>query len=181
MQYNPQSNFRVNRKILVTGPESTGKSELSSWLAATLGGKHIPEYAREYIGTLSRNYSLEDVKHIAKEQIFRYHDTQKSEGLIIFDTWLIITKVWFDVVFSEIPSWVEESLQQADFDLVLLCAPDLEWVPDPLRENGGERRTQLFERYKQELEHYRFPWRLVSGFGDDRRRMALEFIQSEFR
>ena len=36
------------------------------------------------------------------------------------------------------PDWVDEQISQASFDLVLLCAPDIPWIPDPVRENGGE-------------------------------------------
>ena len=57
------------RKIVVIGPESTGKSTLSESLAASLDTVWVPEVAREYCMNLNRQYTEEDLLVIARGQV----------------------------------------------------------------------------------------------------------------
>lgn len=163
-------------RILITGPESTGKSELSQALALHYGGKVIPEYAREYVEKLRRSCTYEDVEHIARWQQNTYIETQRSGAYVFFDTWLIITRVWFDIVFKMVPAWIDEQISQADFDLVLLCQPDLPWISDGIRENGGEMRKVLLKSYEELIRKTGWEYSKVSGLGDDRLKNAKQLI-----
>ncbi len=93
-----------------------------------------------------------------------------------FDTWLMITKVWLEIVYGKFPGWIEERLREASFDLVLLCDTDLPWIADPVRENGGENREKLLDLYKRELEKLGLDWTLVSGVGSQRLIRASQLI-----
>ena len=155
--------------VVISGPESTGKSELSSTLAKKLGTIFVPEYARQYIENLNRKYTYLDVESIAEfqisqEKIYR----EQANGLMIFDTWLIITKVWFDLVFGKCPEWLISHIKKSKIDLFLVCNTDLPWIPDPVRENGGEKREQLFELYCKEIESFGFNYEIITGKGNDR-------------
>lgn len=176
MEKNHQESKR-NRRILITGAESTGKSELASSLASYYGGMMVPEYAREYMLRLQRPYTWTDVEQIAMHQSTAYEKNLPEQGWVFFDTWLIITKVWFDVVYGKVPGWMEEHIRSASFDLVLLCDTDIPWVPDPVRENGGEKREALMDRYREELNRYGYPYVLVTGSGPQRTRHAIQHIQ----
>ena len=167
---------RSLKRILITGPESTGKSELAVSLARHFGGINIPEFAREYITNLNRPYEYKDVEHIAREQTKEYDKSKLIDTWVFFDTWLIITRVWFDVVYEIIPDWMDDRVRQSHFDLVLLCAPDIPWISDSVRESGGEKRTMLFEKYKYELDRFGFDWVLVTGNGDQRLNRAIKLI-----
>ena len=164
------------RRILITGPESTGKSELAVILAEQYGGELVTEYARGYIESLEGPYGYNDVEHIALHQVEDYKKSEHARNLIFFDTWLIITKVWFEYAFGRVPDWIDHRIRQASFDLVLLCAPDIPWVPDPVRENGGEKREELFDRYKIEFDRFGMEWVTVTGSGDERISRAKELI-----
>jgi len=166
------------RRILITGPESTGKSELSLSLAEHFRGICIPEYAREYIEDLVEPYEFGDIEQIATRQIRDYNSVKHAEEWVFFDTWLIITRVWFDVKYGRIPEWVDQRISEADFDLVLLCAPDIPWVADRVREHGGESRKILFDRYKTELDAFKMRWEVVTGEGEKRFTNALKYINS---
>lgn len=176
MEKNHRERKRHGR-ILITGAESTGKSELTASLASFYGGVMVPEYAREYMMGLQRPYSYTDVEQIARHQSSAYEKLLQERGWVFFDTWLIITKVWFDVVYGKVPAWVEERIRAASFDLVLLCDTDIPWVPDPVRENGGEKREALMDRYREELTGYAYPFALVSGTGPQRLRHAIQHIE----
>ncbi len=164
------------KRILITGPESTGKSDLAVALASNYKGVVVPEYARKYIENLGRPYEYNDVEHIARQQLKQYDESWVVQKWIFFDTWLIITRVWFEFVYGKVPGWMEECIRQARFDMVLLCATDIPWVSDSVRENGGEMREKLLDKYKYELDKFGLEWVLVTGTGDERLNRALNLI-----
>ena len=168
------------KRILITGPESTGKSELAVALARSYGGDVVPEYAREHIENLGRAYEYGDVEHIARQQVKEYEASEQLWNWIFFDTWLIITRVWFDDVYGRIPAWIDDHIRQARFDMVLLCATDIPWVFDPVRENGGEKREKLLLKYKYELDRFGLEWALVTGTGSERLNQAMKLINLKF-
>jgi len=102
----------------------------------------------------------------------------KANQILFFDTYLIITKVWFQVVFNKIPDWLDEAIQNSNIDLFLLTNTELPWIPDKVRENGGEMREKLFEIYKSELLLYCFNFSIITGTGRKRFNNALEEIKN---
>ena len=167
--------------IILTGPESTAKSTLSGQLARKLEGHCYPEYARSYLQQNGPDYSYADVQAIAQHQLAQFKEAQSFDGpFVFFDTWLLITKIWFEWHFKKMPDWIEPAICTNRADLYLLCRPDIPWVPDPLRENGGAQRKQLFEIYKKELIRYQLPFLEVGGQGDERLKNALECLRTEF-
>ena len=164
------------KRILVTGPESSGKTELVNWLATRFKGEVVEEYARAYVEGLKAPYTMDDVEHIARHQLLSYEGDFPGKEWVFFDTWLIITRVWFDVVFSSVPTWLDAAIGEARFDLVLLCAPDLPWVADGVRENGGPERERLYEQYKLEMQRFGMEWEEIRGSGEDRFHRAEEII-----
>lgn len=165
------------RKIAIIGPECTGKTEITQTLASYFNCKWVPEYARTYIEKLGHKYTYNDVEHIAKVQLTQINEAENDPNeFVFFDTELIITKVWFDLVFNKEPDWLDKAIRNSNFELYLLCAPDIPWEPDPVRENGGENRNKLFSIYKTLLEHYKFKYIEISGTGEIRHQNALILI-----
>lgn len=152
-------------KVGIIGPESTGKSTLSKFLAARYHGVFIREYAREYMEarTLACAYTREDVLHIAQQQI---QEIQKmcvndmQEGVAFFDTELLITKVWMLHKYGECPNFIEEALREYPMDVYLICYPDLPWQPDPVRENPTIREY-LFDWYEREVQALDIPYYII--------------------
>jgi NadR type nicotinamide-nucleotide adenylyltransferase len=169
---------RQIKNIFITGPESTGKTELCQKLASHFQTVWIPEYARNYVENLNCPYTFNDVEHIARQQFAEIQKDYSAEAqkYVFFDTDLIITKVWFEVVFGKFPVGFEKMISDSRFDLFLLCFPDLEWKPDKVRENGGSKRIELFEKYQNELISGNFNFKIVKGFGELRFENALKII-----
>jgi NadR type nicotinamide-nucleotide adenylyltransferase len=163
------------RRIVITGPESTGKTELAQALAEKLNSPWIPEYARQYVENLDRPYNYNDVIQIAKYQVIQEKESilKTENGIIIFDTWLIITKVWLDLVFGKCPKWIPDYIRSSKIDLFLVCDTDLPWIADPVRENGGEKRKELFQLYCDEISTFGFKYEIVSGSGITRTENAM--------
>jgi len=178
----PSGECSMKRKrpyiIVLTGPESTGKTTLSEQLARHFGGEWIPEYARNYVKQLGCPYKYEDVIHIARHQIKQLEQKMPEELPVMFlDTDLIIIKVWFQVVYGNVPSWLQEALEKRKIDLYLLCRPDIPWKYDPVRENPGRKREELFLMYEKELNRQGSVYHVVTGVGEKRFRKAMAFVE----
>ncbi len=175
-------------RIGIIGPESTAKSTLSQQLAAHFGGAYIPEYAREYIQNLSQPYTFQDVENIAHHQIQQLSTSPAVQvsplyggtegGLLFYDTELIITKVWFIHKYNRCPDFLTEALKQNPIDFYLLCAPDLPFEPDPLRENP-HLCDYLFDWYLREIQAQKKPYAIIQGVGPERLQAAIEAVQSQ--
>lgn len=163
------------KRIAVTGPESTGKTILSKRLAEHYGCLWVQEYAREYLEELSREYDFGDVTNIAKGQWSLINNAFNSGSSFIVDTELIVTQIWQMVRFGCCDHWIEEHIDKQPFDLYFLCAPDIPWEYDPLREHP-EMREILFEKYYHELNERGLPFVVIKGMGEERFRMALNEI-----
>lgn len=165
-------------KIAIVGPESTGKSELSIALAAHFEGIFVPEFARKYVEQLGRAYEYEDICTIALQQIDEQNvfSNKHLSRPVFFDTEMIITKVWFEYCYNRVPEFVTKRITEKYFDLYLLCYPDLPWVPDPVREHGGNERLFFYDWYKREIELLNIPYTVIDGFGDVRTQNAIKAV-----
>jgi len=162
--------------VVLTGPESTGKSTLAKELGVHFKSPWIAEYARDYVAALDRPYTYEDVEKIALEQKRSYEAAiESNDDLVIFDTFLIITKVWFMELYQKLPDWFEDFIKSVEIDMHIMCYPDIKWVKDEVRENEHQRKY-LFERYKKELENYKFTFETISGEGEARFLQAKHHI-----
>lgn len=165
------------KTVVITGAESTGKSGMSQWLSDFFVAPYVPEFARVYVENLGRPYNFSDVETIAQQQVKQLDNIrQTGHSLIFIDTWLIITKIWFEEVYNKVPDWLEEAIRTGQIDFFLVCDIDLPWLPDMVRENGGERRRYLQERYIESLNQYGFRYDIISGRNSIRYQNAVNAL-----
>lgn len=178
------------KKIVVIGPESTGKSTLCRHLAEHFETVWCPEYAREYLLTNGKDYSYTDLLAIAKGQIAGEENwaellEKRAAPLLeqdydipyFIDTNMVVMKVWAEFVFNKCHPYIEEQLAKRKYNHYLLCQPDLEWEKDELREYPDlETRERLFFIYKNYLEQQSVPWTLIKGKNDDRIQSAIRTV-----
>ena len=155
-------------KIGVIGPESTGKTSLARYLAKRYNAVYVPEYARTFVeqkGTTEVSY--EELCTIARHQIEemeRLHESRQE--VAVFDTELIVTKVWFEYAFQKAPEWLDSAIRNYPMDVYLLTYPDLPWVPDPARSNGSDEiRKELFDRYEADIQALEIPYYIIRHEG----------------
>ena len=169
------------RRIAITGPESTGKSQLSEELAKYYHTHWVPEFARDYLQNLGRPYEQIDILNIAQGQLLRENEIAKqANGFLFCDTEFIVTKIWSEVKYHSCDPWILEKVKSHRYDLYLLCEPDIPWEPDPLREHP-ELRQDLFIKYQNALITGEFPFVIINGLGKSRMQHAIHWINARLK
>jgi NadR type nicotinamide-nucleotide adenylyltransferase len=167
------------KKIVIIGPESTGKSTLCQQLAEHFHTDWCPEYAREYLLKHGMNYSYDDLLTIAKGQIALEESIVGSPGssLLFIDTDMYVMKVWCEFVFGKCHPYILEQITKRKYDLYLLCNVDLPWVKDELREYPDlETREKLYHVYKKLMVNQPVPWVEISGNYEERLQKAIAAV-----
>ncbi|MEO6834041.1 MAG: ATP-binding protein [Chitinophagaceae bacterium] len=168
------------RKVVIIGPESTGKSTLSAALAKAFDTVWNPEYAREYLEHLDKEYQEEDLLKIAKEQTFREDLLAKTANNFLFcDTDLYVIKVWSEAKYGHCDKAILEEISQRKYDLYLLTDIDIPWQPDPLREHPApEDRRYFYKQYLDIVQRSGIPWINVRGNEMERLNLGKAAVQA---
>ena len=146
-------------KIAFTGPESSGKTTMAELIAKAYSTSFIPEYAREFLKAKT-TYTLTDLDEIAKQQV-ELCKTSKNT-LLISDTEMAVMLIWSQEKFKEVSPTIQSYWESQDFDHLFLCAPDIPWEADKLRENPLDRE-RLLVLYEVVLENSKKPFTILKG------------------
>lgn len=168
-----------SKKIVVIGPESTGKSTLCEMLATHYQTQWVREYAREYLLNHGMDYTFENLLTIAKGQLDGEERiaNEMHQGLLFIDTDMYVMKVWCEFVFNRCHQWIIDQIALHRYDFYLLCNTDLPWAADPLREYPDlESREKLFHIYKDLLQNQSTPWIEITGGAEGRLSQAIRAI-----
>ncbi|HTE28134.1 AAA family ATPase [Flavitalea sp.] len=178
------------KRIVILGPESTGKTTLSTELAQHYNTEWVPEFARGFLLSHGMNYDYDDLLTIAKGQLAHEIETEKEilqdpgnkDKLLFIDTNMYVMQVWCEFVFQKCHAWILEQIATRPYDLYLLCNIDLPWVKDQLREYPDlESRTRLYHIYKEILISQDVPWIDISGEYSDRLHIAIDAVDKCFK
>jgi len=151
-------------KVIVTGPESSGKTTLCKQLSEQFKILFTEEFSRKHIDNLDREYLQEDLVIIAKEQLKNEQLTRSNKQLSLHDTDLITLKIWSEYKYGNCNDWITSQIEQQKQEkrFYFLCSPDIPWESDPQRENT-HNRDELFEIYKVELEQLGHNYFILEG------------------
>jgi nicotinamide riboside kinase len=193
-------------KVVVIGPESTGKSTLCELLAKHYHTQWCPEFAREYLLAHGMDYTYDDLLYIARGQValeekyiqWTVGSKQSAVGsgqsgvdsiirdaerrrpnadLLFIDTDMYVMKVWCEFVFGKCHEWILEQIKERKYHLYLLCNTDLPWVKDELREYpDGTTRQKLYSIYKGIMMIQSIPWVEISGDYEERLQKAIKAV-----
>ena len=196
-------------KIVVIGPESTGKSTLCYQLAEYFQSLWVPEFARRYLEKKTSPYTYDELLIIAKGQVEledEYIDVitkpkksddssslmlhritklvsivqPKNKELLFIDTDMHVMQVWCEFAFGKCHNWILRQLAQRKYDLYFLCDVDLPWTRDELREYPDlETRNKLFQYYKEQMVNQYTPWVTISGNYEQRLQQAIQAVENK--
>ena len=168
-------------KIVLFGPESTGKTTLSRQLAKHYNTVWAPEFAREYLQNKWDNEfticQAEDIIPIAQGQIrLENEQAKKANQLLICDTNLLETKVYAEVYFKDYSnSILNNAVNEHHYDLYFLTYIDTPWEADDLRDKPNERE-EMFHIFEKALKKYNKPYILLKGNKETRLQKAIAAI-----
>lgn len=163
-------------KIAIVGPESTGKSTMSAFLANHYHTVWVPEYAREYCDALTEAPTWQDEINMFHGQIALENQLlPKANKILICDTTFITVKIWSDQMFGKAPQEVIDELSHNHYDYYLLLNIDLPWEDDPLRDFPN-MREHFMAVWHKELQALNANYIVISGIGDERYQSAVKAI-----
>ena len=181
MESNTQFDTANCLKIVIYGPESTGKTTLTKALAIHYQSEWVPEFARTFLqekwDRQQEVCSLEDLITIAHGQLMEeQRAAQKTNDLLFCDTNILVTKVWSETHFEGYcASEIEALFKEAEVDLYLLTSIDVPWEKDDLRDRP-DNRAQMFAYFKQQLDQYKLPYCILEGNKQKRLQKAIEVV-----
>ena len=158
------------RKVVLTGGESTGKTELAHNLGEHYGAPVAEEFVRSYAAARGGQLGFGDHGPIAKGQMANEDEAiARATDLVILDTDLVSTVVYCEHYFGRCPPWIEEEAVRRAGDLYLLLKPDIPWIADGVRDRG-DRRDEMHDLFRGKLESLGL--RCVDIGGDRKQRFA---------
>lgn len=139
--------------VVLSGPESAGKSTLCQALAERFNAPLVSEYVREFIEQTQRDTGYADISLIAEQQLARELAARAQQpDLLLLDTHLLSNKLWSETLFGRSPDWIESALKAQHYDLIGLLSPNaMPWQAD-----GQRCQPLLAERqhFHQHLAHW---------------------------
>jgi NadR type nicotinamide-nucleotide adenylyltransferase len=170
-------------KVVLFGPESSGKSTLAKHLARYYNTVWVPEYAREYLQKKWNNERLtctyDDLLPIARGQIQMENELAlKADKVLICDTDLLETKVYSEEYYGGVVHpHLEKAALENTYDLYFLTYIDTPWELDDLRDRPDER-LEMFQAFEKALKKYNRPYVFLKGNKQTRLKKAVIAIDN---
>jgi nicotinamide riboside kinase len=158
-------------RIAIVGSASSGKTTLAARLAQHYGTIWVPEYLREFVDAEARVPVSADQIHIARVQVEREEAALPLARRFLFcDTTPLMTAVYSLQYFDGIDAELEAlaAMHRQRYDITLVCAPDLPWVPDGLMREPEDVSGAVSALLLHELAVRGIPYTLVSGTPEQR-------------
>jgi len=166
-------------RVVVTGSESTGKTDLARRLADHFDAELVPEFVREFAAAKQGPISFADHGPITRGQVEleerHFAAAARTNNVVIQDTDLLSTVVYCDHYFGECPPWIASLARERRPDLYLLAAIDVPWVADGIRDRG-DRREEMQSLFQKAVEDSGVPWVEIAGTWEDRGNVAVDAV-----
>lgn len=176
-------------KIVLFGPESTGKTLLATNLAIHYDALWVPEFARGYLENKSAYFDLssdrsdeicteDDIPAIVLGQMaLEDAFVAQSKNLLFFDTNPLQTAVYVQYYYKKKYAWLEKIIESRTYDHYLLLNIDVQWELDPLRDRPYDREA-LLDLFETELHTRKLPYNLIQGLDQSRVQNAIQAVDS---
>jgi NadR type nicotinamide-nucleotide adenylyltransferase len=183
----PQARPYFARRVLIFGPESTGKTTLAEQLAERFNTSWVAEWARELVAAKDNVVEEADIPAIVAGQCEREEEaTLRCNKLLFCDTDVVTTTVYARHFYGRCAPWVQRAADEriGRYDLILFCDTDIPWQSDPQRDPRHaepEFRAYFRDLFEAELLSRRLRYKVVRGVGEDRVENAARFVEEMMR
>lgn len=173
-------------RIVLFGPESTGKTTLAKKLATHFKTHWVPEYMRTYLehkwDSTQEKITKDDLVPIAQGQIASENElASKTEGFLFCDTNILELQVYCTYYYDGwSPTLIEEAVQNHTYAYYFLTDIDVPWEPDKLRDRPFDRST-LFRSFESALKQRNLPYSILTGTTTSRFREAISILTKTFQ
>ena len=163
-------------KVVLTGSESTGKTELARRLAEHFRAPMAEEFVRAYAAERGGVIGFEDHGPIARGQMaLEDAATARGDRLVILDTDLVSTVVYCEHYFGSCPQWIANEARERAGQLYLLLKPDVPWIPDGVRDRG-DHREEMHALFQSKLGALGLNYEEIGGTREQRFQRAVAAI-----
>ncbi len=173
----PGARAALCKRLVLAGPESSGKTTLSMGLAEALGTVWVPEYGRMYCEGrgLEREWDASEFFHIAsmQTQMIEAMARHSDHCVLVSDTDALVTRVWQRRYLPDSDLLKPET----SADHYFVCEP-VEWEQDGTRESQQFREGMLDDTVQQ-IEASKTPYTMLSGSHEQRLQKALQVIREQ--
>ena len=155
-------------KVVLYGPESSGKTTLAIQLAQYYKTKYVPEFARQFLQNKwdlkNEICDIDDLIKIAFGQMKSENTlTDNSKKILFCDTNILVTKIWSESHYDGFcPKLIKELVKIYHYDLYILTQVDIPWIKDDLRDRPNNR-NEMFDIFKAELDNKKLNYLIVIG------------------
>ena len=170
-------------KIVIYGPESTGKTTLATALAEIYQTNWVPEFARDYLqdkwDSIQEVCNKDDLIQIVKGQIEAENKMLLTAKDFLFcDTNILVTQVWSESHFDgycdpRIKVWANAF----HYDHYFLTHIDVPWLSDDLRDRPNDRED-MFNFFRVSLLKKHLPFTIIKGTHESRMRQAIKILNN---
>lgn len=178
-----QAGIQNPKLVALLGAESTGKTQLSTGLAAHLRGRGlravaVPEVLRAWCTREGRAPRPEEQFAIAQEQEAQVDAAAAAADYVIADTTALMVLVYSGMLFEDSELWRFALARQQRYDATLVTGLDLPWVPDGLQRDAAHAREPVDALVRSLLQRAGVGYQVVYGSGPSRLQGALLALES---
>ena len=170
-------------KIVIYGPESTGKTTLTKALAKAYHTNWMHEFDRDYLqqkwDSTREVCDKEDLIQIVKGQIEAENKMLLTANDFLFcDTNALVTQVWSETHFEgycdpRIKQWANSF----HYDYYFLTHIDVPWQADDLRDRPNDRE-KMFDAFRESLLKKNLPFTILKGTHETRLKQAQKVLKN---
>ena len=168
-------------KVVICGPESTGKTTLARQLSDYYQTTCVKEFARDYLqkkwDQKKEVCSRADLPIIVAGQIQLENEaTTMAKQVLICDTNVVVTRVWSETHFDGYcDPQIVACCHQFHYNYYLLTGIDVPWQKDDLRDRPNDRQM-MFDYFKNTLDQLGENYVILKGNQEQRLRKAINTI-----